>query len=358
MFEPFHDLAEAIRTALGAEIVDDENFEKMPYSPNFIAAKEVFQEASRAHRHFEKFSNALSHDAVVFLSLGATARATPDQTWMVTRDASLPSAWTRLQPEGITIRAFLLDGLLQCISPFIVEEDVKNFSELFSEAITAQLLPQVRVFDIDDFLLFQDIELDCKELTDDEVQEGLSRVKKHVLHGASYRHEDLAPAAYELRRFFATRKERYELLTKEKERLEHAIVGFEGAIEELDRHHSKELVSLGEKHASDVRDLEQRLGEFEEREARLVLKKKRRLLLMKKSACLLSLVGIEWVIIKLGIKLGEGTNLAMRIASFWPYLTTGALVWLAIVKLVFFRRDRLRDVFPTLAEIKDLSPWG
>jgi hypothetical protein len=358
VFKPFHELTDTIRATLGAEIVDDASFEKIPDLPNFEKVKDAFQEASESLRHLTKRNNALTHDAVVFLFLDGTSSTTPDRTWMVTRDVSLPRAWSKLQPTAICIRAFLLDGLLQCISPFIVEGDVKSFSELFSEAITTQFLPQSRLFDIDDFMLFQDIEMDCTELTDEEVQEALLRVKQHVLHGASYRHEDLGPAAYELRRFFIKRKERYELLTAERQRLEAAIAALEKVVEEGRQQHSTEISGLKEKHATEVGVFEKRLADLEEREKHRMSKRKGLLSMLKKIACLSVLIAIEWYIGKAALKFGAGDNRAMRIASFSFYLALGAVAWLTLTKLLFFRKDQLRDVFPALAEIKDLSPWG
>lgn len=356
VFRPFRNLPETIQSVLGAEIIDDENFVKIPYSRNFASLREVFQEASQAVRHTPKTNNALSHDGVVFSFLSSIAENAPDQTWIVTRDVSLPTAWRKLQPAGIRIRAFLLDGLLQCISPFIVEENVKSFSELFSDAITAQLLPQSRIFDIDDFLLFQDIEVDCSQLTDEEVQEGLLQVKKHVLHGASYRHKDLAAAAYELRRFFTKRTERYESLTAEKQRLEGLIGSMKRAMAEDNQRHSAEIEDLKAKHASDLNNLQERLSQVEQREIDSVSKKRVRLTLAKKVISVVGLVGIDWGIGRLALRYGGGENAWMRIASFSPFFLVSLGLWLVLVKKVLFRTESLRQVFSSWAEIKDLMP--
>lgn len=356
VFRPFHNLAETIESVLGAEIIDDESFAKIPYSRDFATLKQAFQEASQAIRRTPKFNNALSHDAVVFSFLASGAETSPDQTWIVTRDLSLPTAWSKLQPNGVKIRAFLLDGLLQCISPFILEENVKNFSELFSDAITAQLLPQTRIFDIDDFLLFQDIEVDCNQLTDEEVQEGLLRVKQHVLHGASYRHEDLGPAAYELRRFFTKRTERHDSLTAEKHRLESVIASMKTAIDAANQRHSSEIADLEAKHAADLNILQQRLSQMEQRENDAALKTRDWLTLAKKVFSLLGLGGIQWWLCRLALKYGAGQNAWMRLGSFSPFFLIGFGVWLILIKKVFFRRERLKDVFSSWAEIKELMP--
>jgi DNA-binding MarR family transcriptional regulator len=354
VFKPFANLPESIRTELDAEIVDDAAFAQLAHAPKIEGVKQVFQSASEEFRHVKKFPNALTHDAVVFEYLKTSSEPSPDQTWMVTRDVSLPKAWSKLQSKTITIRALLLDGLLQYVSPFILEEHVRDFSELFSEAITHQLLPQRKLFDIDDFMLLQDLEIDCSKLTDDEVQEGLHRVKQHVLHGASYRQEDFQAAAYEFRKYFAMRTDRLDVLTSANTNLEHRVADLETARALDDASHAEEINRTNIRHQELVDDLSSKLKVYEAAEIGRSTKRKKWRTFFKKSFCIVGLAGVEWELGKLALRYGSGENGLLRILSFVPIFIVAAGAWLLLVKPILFRREKLRDIFPTISEIKDL----
>lgn len=250
LFGPFQRPAETLRTNLGIEVIDDEEFEKAVEMPDFERIKQVLQECSRRVRKKEKFANALAHDAKVFLFLRSECQSPDSKIWFLTRDASLPVAWRELQADGPAMRCFMLDGLLQSISPFVVaDEEIKDFSAAFSQVVANQLLPQGKLFDIEDFQLFQELDLDCRELPEEEIEDALLSVKQHVLKGASYRDENFEDAAYELRRVFARRGERVAALRKQLEKLGTKL-------EDAERAHAEQIERIVQEHESRVAEVQ------------------------------------------------------------------------------------------------------
>jgi hypothetical protein len=355
LFRPFQHVAETLRTDLGIEVVDDERFEKAVNVPDFERIKEVLQECSQRVRKTEKFANALAHDAKVFLFLRSECQSPESKIWFLTRDASLPVAWRKLQSDGPEMRCFMLDGLLQSISPFVVaDEEVKDFSAVFSQVVANQLLPQGKLFDIEDFQLFQELDLDCRELPEEEIEDGLLSVKQHVLKGASYRHENFEEAAYELRRVFAKRGERVGALRKQLQKLEEKIEDNERAhtehIERLSKEHDARVAQMQVGHSAKLAEMQSQIDKLqldtEERE-----KKRARRSLLRRQVLAVMLVALGMFGLNLATK-RWGQEL-QQVVSLSPIYIAGLLFVLVVIKHLLFRTDRLADIFKSWVELKD-----
>jgi len=337
LFKPFHTLSSTLSTNFGIAVVDDKQFEEVTKRPEFAAVMDVLQDSSKEVRHRPKFKNALAHDAKVFLFLRSEIKAPGDKVWMVTRDSSLPRAWSRLQPSKLAIRCFLLDGLLQSISPFATDEgEIKDMSEVFSQVVGAQLVPQGKIFEIDDFMLFQELDLDCRQMPVEEIEEGLLAVKQRVLKGAAYRRENLEEAAYELRRVFSRRDERLGTISLERD-------GLEQKISQMEADHRKE-----------VTDLHSKLRGLEEKQTSRDAKWRNFVLLTKKALTLLVLIVSYYYVGKAAQRWGEGHNIFQKILTFLPYFAIDTAVMLGAAKLLLFRGKKLTDVFKLWSELKEL----
>lgn len=69
---------------------------------------------------------------------------------------------------------------------------------------------------------------------------------------------------------------------------------------------------------------------------------------------MLLMFGSFYLVGRLAVKFGDGHNALQKILSFWPYFTVDIALVLFLAKLVFFRKDRLSDIFSPWKEIKDL----
>ncbi|HEV2298364.1 MAG TPA: hypothetical protein VGR72_07590 [Candidatus Acidoferrales bacterium] len=334
LFAPFQRLAETLRSDLGLEVVDDARFDKFPELKDFEDVKGVLQAASVDVRMRAKFQNALIHDAKLYLFLRSECNSPADKIWLVTRDSSLPKAWSLLQPHGLAVRCFLLDGLLQSISPFVVDDgELKDLSQVFSQVMVAQLVPQGKIFDIEDFLLLQDLEIDCNELPEDELRQGLLSMKAHVLKGAAYRREDFEEAAYEIRKTFARRDRRVEKLAVERDGLERKLTVQEAS------------------HQTERQSLQGRINELEAGNVRRARALK---LLVKKVLFYSLLVASLYVVFWMVGSWGAGQNVLQKVAAGWIFFPADIVVMSGLGKVLLFRHDKLKDVFSFWSEVKEL----
>jgi len=360
VFEPFHNVTDNLR-ALGIEIIDDECFESLCDSNDFENIKFKLQESSEAIRKKQKPLAALEHDGQVFLFLRQEQSREGEKLWLVSRDSSLPTAWAALQPKVVKLRCFLLDGLLQSISPFVVSDnEAMGFSQVFSQAIAAQLIPQGRIFDIDDFKIFHDLELDCTMLTVEELQESLLAIKQHVLKGASYGAENREVVAYELRRFLAKRHSQSEQLIREREKLEQKISAMQSAhlrhVEELQANQAAELSAQRRQHSESIDALQRESNLLKQAALSQKLLRARRWLFAKKIMALGLLILSFWAVTRWAISFGQGQNIPQRVVSFSMFYLVVFFLNLLVWKFTLFRNERLREVFPTWKEVKDLIP--
>jgi hypothetical protein len=98
--------------------------------------------------------------------------------WLLTLDNLLPCLLSAPQPDG-TVRpvAVTLDALLQWISPVTVYDvgEEAQFAAIFSDAIKYMILPQEKVFGLDDFAILAEMERDSKLMPLEDI-EGALRV--------------------------------------------------------------------------------------------------------------------------------------------------------------------------------------
>lgn len=334
LFAPFHQLSDTLRKSLGIAVIDHERFDKFPDQSGFQDVKDVLQAASNETRKRKKFENALIHDAKTYLFLRSECTSPNDKIWFVTRDSSLPKAWSLLQPHGLAIRCFLLDGLLQSISPFVVDDgEIKDLSEVFSQVVAAQLIPQGKIFDIEDFLLLQDLQIDCNELPGHDLEDALLSIKSSVLKGAAYRHENLEEAAYELRRILRGRDKRSERMAAQLNELEQKL-------DDQRTKHSDEETALR--------------TEIERLKAKHAYRSQTLRMLLKKGAFYAVLIGSIWLLGKIVDRWGSGENFLQKLASDWFLFPVDIALILGLGKVFLFRKQKLREVFSFWHEVKEL----
>jgi hypothetical protein len=365
LFGPFNRLTETLQS-LGIEVVDDSALVDLEEREDLTKIKESVQAASLELRKRPKFANALRHDAVMFRFLRMEKTAHP-KVWLVTKDVSLPRAWTLIEPNGLNVSCFLLDGLLQSISPFMLRDEASDsFVETFSQSVAMQLLPHSRVFDIEDFLLFRDLEIDCKEMDEAHVQEGLLRVKHYVLKGAAYRRKDLEAAAYELQRFFARRKEHLGAWVADREKLENMIAKLNDTTLRAAEAHEQRLAAIQKSkdelisnihsdYGAQINSLEQAINDAKLSEIRKSKKRHALVMFMRVTGSVLIVVALLSLVTILAVRYGDGHSTWQRIQSFGWFYSVACFIWLGSSKLLLFRNEPLKDVFSIWTEIRELT---
>lgn len=123
---------------------------------------------------------AAKHDAMCLLWVEELRGRTKNnqKTWFVTRDHTLPGC---VPPNcAYDSLAITLDALIQWLSPMVVETNSEDLALAYSEVISSRVLPQERLFDLDDFVIFHELEMTCKALPPEDVEGCIRYLKQSV----------------------------------------------------------------------------------------------------------------------------------------------------------------------------------
>jgi hypothetical protein len=339
VFKPFAELRKTLLEKYQVEVVDSEFFDRVERLSDFATVEKVLAEKSLLIRRRRKGPAALRHDASVFLFL-REERKSNSKTRVLTLDRSLPPSGAELEPDLIPF-GMTLDGFLQSLSPFVSAERELDFATVFSQIIDGQIFPQDAVYDIRDYLIFDNIGLSCRDMEESDVDEVLHLIKTKVLRGDHYTREDFKEASYEFRRFFTKRYLEKENLLAEKEK----------EIEKIRREHAKEKEELSARsaqllanRASEIadlrRDLENLRGRIEEQNLR-------RLKLVRRFKWLLVTglpVGVAVGITILAVRYGEGNNWLQKVKDFLPFYALVPLLAQILLGWLLPDKDFLRKL--------------
>jgi hypothetical protein len=114
--------------------------------------------------------------------------------------------------------------VLQWISPIVAQEGREvDFSETYGKMMRSRFLPQEKIFDLQDFLLFHQVGIDCKELPSEDVEKSIRYIKNELPTLDPSKPVDREKLGYELRKYFVSPDRKYkqqlEKLEKENETL-------------------------------------------------------------------------------------------------------------------------------------------
>lgn len=311
LFNPFHDLKETLRSTFSIEIIDNINFDKLLGKAEIdTKLQSIFNSKSLEVRKRGKRKDSLLHDTFHYLLIEDIRQKEGKKALFITLDTSLPHVAATLQQDGNKPFCFTLDVLMQCFSPFIItEEDVYDFSDVFSRLIANQLFPTSKLFDVRDFVFFNDIGLKIKELSEEDVEEALTHIKNHVLKGRVYTHADFEKVSYEIKKLFSGRADKDEAIRKQLER-----------ISEMEKKHKLEL----EKKDEEIKRMKEEREKILE-DARL--KKHRRVWYFGLALFASTALIVLWILIYLTNIFAEGKNIFQKIVNFWVYYTVWAIIF-------------------------------
>ena len=339
VFKPFADLRKTHSEKYQIEVVDSQFFDRVEGLSDLGAVEKVLAEKSLHVRRRRKGPSALRHDASLFLFL-REERKSNSKARLLTLDRSLPPSGAELEPELISF-GMTLDGFLQSLSPFVSAERELDFATVFSQIIDSQIFPQDAVYDIRDYLIFDNIGLSCRDMEESDVDEVLHLIKTKVLRGDHYTKEDFKQASYEFRRFFTKRYLEKESLLAEKEK----------EIENIRREHAKEKQELSAKSeqvlsnkASEIADLRKDLGnlraQIEERNIRTL-----KLARVLKWLLVVGLpVGLAVAITIMAVRYGEGKNSLQKVKDFLPFYALVPLLAQILLGWLLPDKDFLRKL--------------
>lgn len=363
LFSSFDAPTDDLRKTFNIEVEDDQWLDRAKDEIDTINLAKILSKRYAELRGREKIKGAAIHDAILIRWLEKKRKDSGGNIGLVTLDTSLPGSLERDETKPFIIT---LDALLQWVSPIAVQfDDEEDFASVFSEAIKYQLLPTDTFFELKDFLMFAEMQMSCKELPAEDVEECIRYIKFNATKLDPSKPEDREKISYEISKFFADpgRKykqeiERLELSQKNikddyEKKLGEALIH----IEELEVHNRK----LQEDSRERISNLERKFSEQEERfeQTRIEQEKTVTTDRLKRSAqfrlffIMLIFVLYEGWIMYLCYSFGDGDNLFQKIINAWQLIAIGPILVISL-SWFFIGKERLMALgWPFTKLLKD-----
>jgi hypothetical protein len=337
------------------ELEDDIWFDEAKSKPETIRFSEKLRAKYQDIRHDRskyqdirrgrsKGKVAALHDAMLLLWVYKLREETDGSILLITTDTSLPGS---LPPNTSSKSlAITLDALMQWISPIAVPEGEENgFTAIFAEMIKYRLLPQEKIFDLEDFLIFHEMHMLCKELPAEDVEKCIRYIKVNAPTLNPSDPADREKLAYEISKFFADpgRKYKQEIARLESESIkikqeyEKRLGGASKSVEELKKQYEKDLKERDRR----IEELKNKFLEYEERTQKESLKRSAWLRVGFTTIVFLLLEGLT---ILLASQYGEGLNLFQKVLNSWPFLGVLVPVVAILMGWFFIGKERLKSL--------------
>jgi len=344
LFISFGSPMDDLKALFEVQLEDDIWFDEAKDNPQTIKFAKILRSKYFAMRKRPKGHGAVLHDAILLRWLQKLREENESNIWLVTLDTSLPGSIpsnTSSQSLAIT-----LDALLQWISPIAVPEGEEDgFTAIFAEMIKYRLLPQERIFDLEDFLIFHEMHMSCKELPAEDVEECIRYIKVNTPMLDPSDPADREKLAYEVSKFFADpgRKYKQEIARLETEKIkikqeyEKRLGEAFKSVEELKKQYEKDL----KERDGEIEKLENKFLEYEERTQKESLKRSAK---FRAVLTIIIFLMLEGLVVFLASQYSEGLNLFQKVLNSWPFL--GVLVPAVAILMgwFFIGKERLKSL--------------
>lgn len=341
LFTSFHSPMDNLKDSFEVQLEDDIWFDEATNKLETTRFTQTLRSKYSIMRGRPKRREVALHDAMLLLWLQKLREENESNIWLITTDTTLPGSVP--QNTSSESLAITLDALLQWISPIAVPEGEEDgFTAIFAEMIKYRLLPQERIFDLEDFLIFHEMHMSCKELPAEDVEECIRYIKVKAPMLDPSDSADREKLAYEVSKFFADpgRKYKQEIAMLESENIkikqeyEERLGEASKGVEELKKQYEKDL----KERDSGIEELKNKFLEYEERTQKESLKRSawRRVIFT-----IIVFLILEGLVVFLASQYGEGQNLFQKVLNSWLFL--GVAVPAAILMGWFFiGKERLK----------------
>ena len=329
-FTSFDSPMDDLKGLFEVQLEDDTWFDEAKTKADTIRFAETLRSNYVAMRRRPKGRGAAFHDALLLLWLQKLREENGGNIWLITTDTSLPAS---VPPNGSSgSRAITLDAILQWISTIVVREDaVADFPAMFAEMIKYRLLPQDRIFDLEDFLIFHEMDMSCKELPVEDVENCIRYIKAKAPMLDPSAPADREKLAYEVSKFFAApgRKYKQEIARLEaekegvKQEYEQRLGEAFKRIEEMQLQHEKDL----EERDRGIEELQRKFLEYEEKTEKESLRSSAQL---RVGITTIIFLVLEGLVILLASQYAEGLNLFQKVSNSWHFLIGGFVITIAL----------------------------
>jgi len=337
-FTSFDSPMDDLKGLFEVQLEDDIWFDEAKSKPETIKFAETLRSNYFAMRGRSKGWEASLRDALSLLWLQKLRGENGGNIWLITSDTSLPAS----PPLGAPSRsvAITLDAILQWISTMVVREDaVADFPAIFADMLKYRLLPQDRIFDLQDFLIFHEMHMSCKELPAQDVESCIRYIKVNAPMLDPSDPADREKLAYEVSRFFAEpgRKYKQEVARLETEK-EAVKQEYEKKLSEASKHGETMQLQYEidlKTRDSRIEELEGRFSEYKEKTAKESLRRSAQL---RVGITAIVFLGLESLVVFLANQYAEGANLFQKVCNSWHFLIAGFVITVALGCFILGKR--------------------
>jgi len=330
IFASFGSPLNVLRDLFEVQLEDDVWFDEESKKVATLEFAENLKTKYFLMRGRNKSRSAALHDAKLLLWLQKMKEETNNNIWLVTSDTTLPGS----VPPNVSFKSLsiTLDALLQWISPLVAQEgEEDNFTSIFAEMIKCRFLPQDRFFNLDDFLIFHEMQMSCKDLPAKDVEDCIRFLKLNAPTLDPSNLSDREKLSYEVSKFFADpgRTYKQEIATLEEENIK-----MKQAYEEkLD-----DAIKNVKQREKDIEELRENLKKYKDKEQKESLKSSA---LKRLGITIGVFLVVEGLCLYLSNTYGEGQNLFQKVGNSSMYFTSGPIVFL-LMGWFYIRKERLR----------------
>lgn len=197
--------------------IDDAWFDSIVNEPRFgIFVKLVKEKYHEVGSLRNKGEGAAIHDAKVLLWLDKESNESGIKHLFVTTDTSMPLI--RFEDNENTSN-IVLESILQWLLPLTNGHNDSEVNKTISEIIKQRILPKEFIFEMKDFMIFDQLHMECQELPAEDVENCIIYLKKNASGLNPNIASDREKFASEIAKYFIdpTKKYKFELAEKEKE---------------------------------------------------------------------------------------------------------------------------------------------
>jgi len=179
-FANFYNARAILQEQFKVQIEDNEWFGEESSTEKTVTFAEAIKKRFADMSRRNKTENACVHDSLSIRWIDECREECGNNNiWFVTRDHTLPGC----VPEGCDEKSLSihLDALLQWLAPIAVgETDEVDLELAYSQMLVSRILPQERIYNLEDFLIFDELNMTCKELPAEDVEGCIQSIKKNA----------------------------------------------------------------------------------------------------------------------------------------------------------------------------------
>lgn len=218
IFNPDDSIHKERLQEMGVEFIPIDKKQEIYTPDDFQRVKDDIAAFDRKYRRMSlaKNENALFHDTYLYFLIDNYRKESDSvSAWFLTLDNSVIEHGISTKKEEQPPYSIRLFSLLQTLSQFVESQALKGeFSDLFGELVSKDLLPRDKMFSIDDLKLLIGFDIRAKEIPPEFVRKATLHIKKNILKGGQITEKNKSEAIHEFTKFLATPEQNFVEIRK------------------------------------------------------------------------------------------------------------------------------------------------